>query len=93
MVEVRNNPKQSSYEIFEDGQRVGLMAYQVKGDVVVASHTETEPGRQGQGLAGQLVRVALDEIRASGRYVDPQCSFVRHFVDSHPDYQDLVKVR
>jgi predicted GNAT family acetyltransferase len=91
MADVRNNREQSRYEIFLDGTRIGLMTYRVEADTVVTPHTEIDPRYEGRGLGGQLVQVALDEIRSEGRYVRPVCPFVSHFISMHPEYQDLVK--
>ena len=37
-----------------------------------------------------LIRAALDATRAQGLTVEPQCPFVKSFIDRHPDYADLV---
>jgi predicted GNAT family acetyltransferase len=42
------------------------------------------------GAAGRLARVALEQIRAEGFSVDPQCSYLADFIDKHPEYADLV---
>jgi predicted GNAT family acetyltransferase len=36
------------------------------------------------------VRGALDDVRAKGGSVVPKCSFVRGWIEKHPDYADLV---
>ena len=53
-------------------------------------HTETESEFQGHGVASTLVREALDDVRARGLRVVPQCPYVRSFIDDHPEYQDLL---
>lgn len=59
--------------------------------LVVFTHTETDPAFEGQGVASQLVRWALDDVRARGLQVVPLCPFVRAYVTRHPDeYGDLV---
>ena len=45
---------------------------------------------QGEGLGAELVRRALDEVRASGATVVPQCWYVAQFIDENPEYADLV---
>jgi uncharacterized protein len=37
-----------------------------------------------------LARFALDDARARGLRVRPDCPFVARFIRAHPEYQDLV---
>ena len=69
---------------------LGFSAYRRSGDVVVITHTEVDDSQEGQGVGSVLVRGALDDIRASGRTVRPQCPFVRAWIDRHEEYADLV---
>ena len=89
-IDVQNNQDRSRYEIFLDGELVGIADYVVRGDSVVFPHTYTEPAHRGQGFAARLVQVALDDARRAGRTVVPQCWFVAEFIDGHPEYRDLV---
>ena len=83
-------PESSRYEI-RDGERVlGHAAYRREGGRTVFTHTEVEPDAEGTGVAGKLVRGALDDVRARGERAVPQCSFVRGWIGKHPDYEDLV---
>jgi predicted GNAT family acetyltransferase len=87
---VRDNPEESRYEI-RDGDRVlGLAAYERRGDTTVFTHTTVDPDAGQDGLGSTLVRAALDDVRARGGSVVPQCSFVRGWIERHPDYADLV---
>jgi predicted GNAT family acetyltransferase len=89
-ITVRDNPEESRYEI-RDGDRVlGFAAYQRRGDTTVFTHTEVDPDAGQDGLGSTLVRAALDDVRARGGSVVPQCSFVRGWIERHPDYADLV---
>src|SRR5436190_20259871 len=74
--EFRHNPDQSRYEILIGGRVVGLADYDIQGDVVVFPHTEVEPSLRRRGLAAELVRNALDDVRATGRTVVPSCWYV-----------------
>jgi predicted GNAT family acetyltransferase len=89
-IDVRNVPELSRYEVTLDGALVGLADYVVVGSTVAIPHTEVDPSVRGQGIAAALVRFALDDIRAAGRRVDPQCPYVRTFIDRHPADADLV---
>ena len=88
--EIRNNGDRRRYELVIDGELVGIADYRVVRDVVVFPHTEIERSRRGHGLGAQLVRHALDDVRASHRQVQPQCWYVAQFIDENPEYADLV---
>ncbi|RBY74727.1 GNAT family N-acetyltransferase [Geodermatophilus sp. TF02-6] len=87
---VRDVPESDRYEV-RDGDRVlGLAAYRRDGDRVVFTHTEVDPGAEGSGVGGTLARGALDDVRARGLRAVPRCSFIRGWIERHPDYADLV---
>ena len=87
---VRDNPEDNRYEI-RDGDRVlGLAAYERRGDTTVFVHTEIDPDAGQNGLGSTLVQAALDDVRGRGGSVVAQCSFVRGWIERHPDYADLV---
>jgi uncharacterized protein len=88
-LEVRDNKERSRYELFEDGDVIGIADYAVHGDTMVFPHTEINPSLRGQGYGEQLVRAALDDVRHRGAKVRAQCWFVREFIDANPKYADL----
>ncbi len=90
MISVRNNPEHGRYEAFVDGELAGHTEYYPHGDHVVFPHTVVDPDFGGQGVASTLIGAALDDMRAQGKLIDPQCSFVRAFIDKRPAYADLV---
>jgi hypothetical protein len=87
---VRDAPERSRYEILVDGELVGIADYEDAGETRVFPHTFVEPAWRGRGLAEELVRSALDDVRASGRRIVPACWYVAQFVDRHPAYADLL---
>ena len=89
-VTVRNNPEASRYEALLDGEVVGLADYRLSGQTMEITHTETDAGHQGQGIAGQVVRTALDDAREKGLSVIPTCPYAEKWISEHPDYQDLL---
>ena len=94
MTDIRHNPERQRYEIHQGGQRVGHLSYRdLGGGVVELPHTRIEPGHEGQGLAGHLVRHVLDELRAQGRRVRPTCSYVAGYIARHPADQALLERR
>lgn len=90
-ITVRDNPEESRYEIFIEGDLAGFSAYRLDGDQVIFPHVEVDPRHRGHGVAARLVRFALDAVRDEGtRTVVPVCPYVQTFIRRYPEYQDLV---
>ena len=89
-IAIANEPERSRYELRVGDELVGVADYVLRDGVVVFPHTEILPVHRGQGLAAQLIRYALDDVRRSGRPVVASCWFVADFIDEHPEYRDLV---
>ena len=87
---VQDAPDAERYEIREGERVLGIAAYHRRGDTVVFTHTEVDPDAGESGLGGRLVRAALDDVRAKGGSVVAQCSFVRGWIERHPEYADLL---
>lgn len=90
MADITRNEPHLRWHAFEDGREVGHLEGERDGDVVALVHTEVDPDQEGKGIAGQLVRTALDEIRAKGQKVRPLCPYVKSWIKRHPEYADLV---
>lgn len=79
------------YEIVVDGTVAGFTQFEeTDGGVLSFPHTVVEDAYEGRGLASQLVRGALDDVRAQGRSIHPFCPYVKTWIQRHPDYLDLV---
>jgi uncharacterized protein len=89
--DVRHAPGRSRYELFVDGELVGVADYRLSRDgVATFPHTEIDGQRRGRGLGAVLVRAALDAERAAGHTIVPSCWYVAEFIDDNPEYADLV---
>jgi len=89
MAEVRDNKSKSRFELDVEGQ-TAFANYRVASGVVIITHTETPRSLRGRGVASELVKGALDIIRADGGKVVGACGFVADYLDKHPDYADIV---
>lgn len=67
-----------------------IVVYATEGDVIALQHTEVPPELEGQGVARRLVQAVLDDVRARGLRVVPNCGYVRAFLRRHAEYQELV---
>lgn len=91
-IEVEDRPDEGRFAVFVDGVDAGGAGYKREGDRRVFDHTEVSDGFEGKGVGGALVKAALDATRAAGDQVVPVCPFISHYIERHPDYQDLVDV-
>ncbi len=89
-VRVVDNAGAGRYEISVDGVLAGFSTYRDRRDARVVLHTEVFPEFEGHGLAGELARGALADIRGRGLRVVPRCPYVARFIKEHPEYSDLV---
>ncbi|AXH91837.1 GNAT family N-acetyltransferase [Micromonospora aurantiaca] len=87
---VEENTATRRFEILVDDALAGFTAYTLRGETLVFTHTEVDDQFQGQGVGAALVRGALDQVRARGGRIVPQCPFVASFIERHPEYADLV---
>lgn len=88
-ITVKKNTETHRYEGFLDDEQVGFADYREDGDVVTMPHTIVPERFGGRGFASQIVRFALDDVRAAGKKVDPVCPYVASWLDKHPDYADV----
>ena len=89
-VAVTDHPDEARYELTVDGERAGFVTYRESPGSLALLHAEVDPARERKGLGSALVRGALDDIRARGLAVRPVCPFVQWFIETHPDYRDLL---
>ncbi len=90
-IDVRNVPERSRYEACIGERVVGYSDYELSDRVIAFTHARVEPAYGGQGIASQLARASLDDVRREGvRSVRPVCSFYAWYIEQHPEYADLV---
>ena len=57
--------------------------------MLAIAHTEVPGAIGGRGIAGKLVRAAVEYARDAGLKVAPVCSYSSEWMDRHPEYADL----
>jgi predicted GNAT family acetyltransferase len=89
-LEVKHDEPGRRYFAVVDGQE-SVCDYGPAGDkTLVFSHTYVPPELRGRGIAEELVRQALEDVRKRGYKVIPSCWFVRVYIDRHSQYRDLL---
>lgn len=88
---VRDNPAESTYEAISGDTVIGGLTYTVPSPTrLVLVAAAVFPEFRGQGVATELIRRVLDDLRTRGVTVTVLCPIVRAFLDRTPGYDDLV---
>ena len=87
---VSRQPGALRYVAETGGTRAGLLTYGIRGGKMTLIHTEVDPAFEGHGIAGLLVRAALDDARAADLRIVPACPFAAAYLKRHPEDLDLV---
>lgn len=87
-IQVVHRPQDQCFEAIVEGQRC-VADYQLQGQIVRMTHTVVPPALEGRGIAAALVNAALVWAQSQGHKVDPQCSYVRGYLQRHPEWQSL----
>lgn len=85
---VTHNAARHRFEATVEGQ-VAVADYELDGRVLRLTHTVVPQALEGRGIAGALARAAMAHARSQQLQVDPQCSYMRAYMERHPDTQDL----
>jgi predicted GNAT family acetyltransferase len=88
--EVRNNEQELRFETTVDGD-VAVAEYYREGNTITFTHTIVPEQMEGKGIAGAIVKAALEHARSEKLEVVPQCAFVASYIKRHPEYEDLVR--
>ena len=66
------------------------LRYSLRDGRMVIDHTGVPDAIGGRGIAGILVKAALDHARSQGWRVVPACSYSAAYIERHPEYAELV---
>jgi len=89
MAAIRDNKTRQRFELDVEGQ-LAFANYRPTPQAIIITHTETPRALRGRGIASELVKGALEMIRADGHKVIAGCGFVVDYLSKHPEYRDLV---
>jgi predicted GNAT family acetyltransferase len=89
--EVINDEKAGSYEAIVGDRTIAGLSYTVTGDDrLVLLAISVFPEFRRQGIATELIRRVLDDVRTQGKTVTIMCPIVRTFIEKNPGYADLI---
>jgi predicted GNAT family acetyltransferase len=93
-LEVINDEKAGIYEAIVGDRTVAGLSYTVTGDDrLVLLAISVFPEFRRQGVATELIRRVLDDVRTQGKTVTIMCPIVRTFIEKNPGYAGLIDTR
>lgn len=91
-MDITHNEAEQRFEHRID-ERLAQLQYVLRGDMIVFTHTEVPAEDEGQGIGTALAHAALEHAAAAGLKVVPRCPFVASYIEKHPQYERLLKVK
>ncbi len=88
-ITIRDNQAEQRYEA-QIGAALASLTYARAGQRITLIHTGVPQALEGHGIAGKLTRFALDDARARGLEVIPECPYVIAYLRRHPADLDVV---
>ncbi len=86
-----HNTAENRYEAWQGDELAGQTHYTLTGDEATFDHTLVPKKFEGKGVASDLVRYAMDDVRAAGQWrVRATCWYVQGWLERHRDYADLL---
>lgn len=91
-MQIQDNPAQRRYEVIDDdGVTVaGFAAYRNREASRIFTHTEVGEAYAGQGIASDLARFAVEDVRDTGLRLVPLCPYIARWLTRHPEFGDFV---
>ncbi|MCC7327989.1 MAG: N-acetyltransferase [Burkholderiales bacterium] len=86
---IAHDPAAQRFEV-RTPQGIAHADYRRVDDTLQLVHTEVPAALEGRGIAGALVRTALDYATSNGLKVLPLCSYVRGYMKRHPETHALL---
>jgi len=83
LVDVDHDRNAQRFSVSVDGHE-GVLDYELDGDVMTITHTGVPAPIGGRGVAGELMRAALEAAYAAGWRIVPRCSYAAAYLRRHP---------
>ena len=88
-LKVTDNPGKHRFEAHIGDDLAYIEYAHFKGDIVLM-HTFVPESLRGQGIAGRMIKLSLEYIRAERIPIIVYCPVISKFIENHPEYKDLV---
>ena len=88
-VTVEHNAPQRRFQALVEGH-LCVADYSLSPGVMHLIHTGVDASLAGRGIAAALIAAVFENARNRGLKIDPVCSYVRHYIQRHPEIHSLV---
>ncbi|WP_404286293.1 GNAT family N-acetyltransferase [Glutamicibacter arilaitensis] len=85
-----HDPGRGRYSLWHGSTFVGFIGYHREESLVTLQHTIVNEEFGRRGYARALVTMVLDELRAEGAKIVPECSYVQDYLARYPEYHDML---
>ena len=82
--------KERIFALDESGKLIAEVTCPTRDGGATIDHTFVDDSLRGQGVAGQLLRAATEQLRADGVQIRPTCSYAVRWFGEHPENGDLL---
>lgn len=95
---MKNVGQKDDFKINEEGKQFELhvnggfafVEYYREGEKIFLTHTETPEALRGKGIAAELIKRTLQCAKDNVLTVVPLCSYVAHYINEHPEWNDIL---
>ena len=87
--EIKQDTEQNRFVSYVEGYEA-VVEYTLKDNVIDLYRTFTPPELRGKGVAGKLVKYAIEYAKKNNLKVIPTCSYVRGYIERHENYKELL---
>ena len=78
--------KERIYQTDESGKVIAEVTFPVRDGIAVINHTFVDDSLRGQGIAGQLVQAAVEQILQDGNKIRATCPYAVTWFEKHKEY-------
>ncbi len=89
-ITVENNEDRHRFEA-HTGEDTAVLEYTLATNLIVYNHTEVPKHLEGQGIASQMAKVALEYAKEHNLKIMPLCPYVAAYIRRHPEYKSLLR--
>ncbi len=87
--EIKQDAVQNKFSAIVDGYE-SIVEYTLKDNVIDLYRTFTPHELRGKGIAGKMVKYALEYAKENNLKVIPSCSYVSGYIERHDNFKELL---